>query len=100
VQWGADGLIAQGGEAGGLSADRTLRTMLFGLGLPAPHRVIANAATQRWCNADGAAKAISRLVNGGSAFLAKLPATTSVLRMQTPRLPLFSPNHRNARFGR
>jgi nitronate monooxygenase len=160
VHWGADGLIAQGGEAGGhlcgttealqflpralaiadekpvllaggiatgddtraalavgasgviagtrfllthesrahpeyqrriLSADRTFRTMLFGLGWPAPHRVIANAATQRWCNADGTAKVVPRLVNGGSAFLAKLPATTSVLRMQTPRLPLFSP---------
>ena len=31
------------------------------------------------------------MINAKSSFLAKLPATTSVLRMQTPRLPLFSP---------
>ena len=64
---------------------------MFGLGWPAPHRVIPNAATERWCRADGTAKVIPRSINAGSAFLAKLPATTSVLRMQTPRLPLFSP---------
>jgi nitronate monooxygenase len=74
-----------------LAADKTLRTMLFGLGWPAPHRVIPNAATERWCDADGSAKAAPRLINARSAFLAKLPATTSVLRMQHPRLPLFSP---------
>ena len=160
VSWGADGLIAQGGEAGGhlcgtsdalqflpralavadgrpvllaggiatrsdtraalaagasgviagtrfllthesrahpeyqrriLAADRTFRTLLFGMGWPAPHRVIPNAATERWCHADGTAKAVPRLINGGSALLARLPPTTSVLRMQTPRLPLFSP---------
>lgn len=160
VSWGADGLIAQGGEAGGhlsgttdaiqflpralavagdrpvllaggiatasdtrmalatgasgviagtrfllthesrahpeyqrriLAADRTIRTTLFGLGWPAPHRVIPNAATERWCDADGTATLIPRLVTGGSAFLARLPASTSVLRMQHPRLPLFSP---------
>jgi nitronate monooxygenase len=160
VAWGADGLIAQGGEAGGhlcgttealeflpralaiadsrpvllaggiatasdtraalaagasgvvagtrfllthesrahpgyqsriLAADRTIRTMLFGLGWPAPHRVIPNAATERWCHADGTAKVVPRSINAGSAFLARLPATSSVMRMQTPRLPLFSP---------
>lgn len=160
IAWGADGLIAQGGEAGGhlcgttealeflpralavadgrpvllaggiatgsdtgaalaagasgviagtrfllthesrahpeyqhriLAADRTIRTMLFGLGWPAPHRVIPNAATERWCHLDGTAKGFPRSINVGSAFLARLPATTSVLRMQNPRLPLFSP---------
>jgi NAD(P)H-dependent flavin oxidoreductase YrpB (nitropropane dioxygenase family) len=74
-----------------LAADRTVRTMLFGLGWPAPHRVVPNAATARWCDMDGRAKLIPRLVNGGSAVLAKLPATNSVLRMQHPKLPLFSP---------
>lgn len=160
VSWGADGLIAQGGDAGGhlcgttdalqllpsvlavaggrpvllaggiatgadtraalsagasgvvagtrfllthesrahpeyqrriLTANRTIRTELFGLGWPAPHRVIPNAATQRWCSADGSAKAVPRLINGGSAFLARLPATAAVLRMQSPRRPFFSP---------
>jgi NAD(P)H-dependent flavin oxidoreductase YrpB (nitropropane dioxygenase family) len=160
VAWGADGLIAQGGEAGGhlcgttgaheflpralaiadgrpvllaggiatgsdteaalsagasgviagtrfllthesrahpeyqrriLAADRTIRTNLFGLSWPAPHRVIPNAATERWCRADGSAKVVPRSINGGSAFLARLPATPWVSRMQTLRLPLFSP---------
>jgi nitronate monooxygenase len=74
-----------------LNADKTIRTTLFGMGWPAPHRVIPNAATERWCHADGTAKVVPRSINGGSGFLAKLPATTSILRMQTPRLPLFSP---------
>jgi nitronate monooxygenase len=160
VIWGADGLIAQGGEAGGhlsgtidapellpqvlaaagnrpvmlaggiadssdtraalgagasgviagtrfllthesrahpeyqrrvLAADRTFRTMLFGLGWPAPHRVIANAATDRWCDADGAPRGLPRTINRGSAFLSKFPATTSVMRLQSERSPLFSP---------
>jgi nitronate monooxygenase len=130
VSWGADGLIAQGGEAGGhlcgttdalqflpralavagdrpvllaggiatasdtraalaagasgvitgtrfllthesrahpeyqrriLLADRTIRTTLFGLGWPAPHRVVPNAATAQWCDTDGAAKVLAPL---------------------------------------
>ena len=76
-----------------LVAHKTFQTTLFGLGWPAPHRVIANAATDRWCHDDGSAKLPPRLINAGSAVLARLPdrATASVLRMQTPRLPLFSP---------
>jgi NAD(P)H-dependent flavin oxidoreductase YrpB (nitropropane dioxygenase family) len=74
-----------------LAADKTLRTTLFGLGWPAPHRVIPNAATERWCNTDGSAKVAPRLINARSAILAKLPTTTSVLRMQTARSPVFSP---------
>ena len=74
-----------------LAARKTIRTTLFGLGWPAPHRVIANAATERWCRDDGTAKVGPRLINARSAVLAKLPATASVLRLQTPRLPLFSP---------
>ena len=160
IGWGADGLIAQGGEAGGhlsgttdslqflphalaiadgrpvllaggiataadtraalaagasgviagtrfllthecrahptyqrrvLAADRTIRTMLFGLGWPAPHRVIPNAATERWCNGDGTAKPVTRVITSGSAFLAKFPPTTAALKLQSPRLPWFSP---------
>ena len=63
---------------------------MFGLGWPL-RRVIANAATERWCRDDGTAKVGPRLINARSAVLAKLPATASVLRIQTPRLPLFSP---------
>ena len=76
-----------------LAAHKTFRTTLFGLGWPAPHRVIANAATDRWCHDDGSAKLPPRLINAGSAVLARLPdrAIASVLRMQSPRLPLLSP---------
>ncbi|HZQ33565.1 MAG TPA: nitronate monooxygenase [Mycobacterium sp.] len=162
VQWGADGLIAQGGEAGGhltgttpaseflptalnlatgrpvllaggiadaadtkkalsegasavvagtrfllthesgahpeyqrrvLAAETTYRTTLFGFGWPAPHRVVPNAATARWCHADGTAKLSPRLVNAPSAVVARLGNVSPYLlsRAQSPRLPLFSP---------
>jgi nitronate monooxygenase len=76
-----------------LKADKTFRTTLFSLGWPAPHRVVANAATRRWCHDDGRAKLVPRLINAGSGMLAKLPdrAITPVLGMQRPGLPLFSP---------
>src|SRR5436189_98037 len=35
-----------------VEADETLLTELFGVGWPAPHRVIPNAATERWCCGD------------------------------------------------
>jgi nitronate monooxygenase len=79
-----------------LAADKTFRTTLFGLGWPAPHRVVANGATRRWCHDDGRAKLAPRLINAGSSLLAKLHklpdrAMMPVLRMQTPSVPMFSP---------
>jgi nitronate monooxygenase len=76
-----------------LAADKTIRTTLFGLAWPAPHRVVANAATRQWCHDDGRAKLAPRLINARSGVLAKLPnrAITPLLRTQTPRLPVFSP---------
>ncbi len=76
-----------------LEADKTFRTTLFGLAWPAPHRVVANAATKRWCHDDGTAKLAPRLINARSRLLAKLPdrAIMPVSGMQTPRLPVFSP---------
>ncbi|OBE92907.1 oxidoreductase [Mycolicibacterium elephantis] len=162
IAWGADGLIAQGGEAGGhltgdtdalsllpvalgvaegrpvllaggiasaadtraalaagadgvvagtrflltresrahrayqqriLAADRTFRTTLFGFAWPAPHRVVANAATRRWCDDDGGTRLAPRLVNALGSPLARLPdrAAASVYNLQNPKLPLFSP---------
>lgn len=76
-----------------LAADKTFRTTLFGLGWPVPHRVVANAATRRWCHDDGRARLAPRVINAGSAMLAKLPDQTQapLLRLQAPRLPVFSP---------
>jgi NAD(P)H-dependent flavin oxidoreductase YrpB (nitropropane dioxygenase family) len=76
-----------------LNADKTFRTMLFGLGWPLPHRVVANAATRRGCRDDGHTKLVPRLINAGSGMLARLPdrAIAPVLRLQRPGLPMFSP---------
>jgi NAD(P)H-dependent flavin oxidoreductase YrpB (nitropropane dioxygenase family) len=76
-----------------LAADKTFRTTLFGLGWPAPHRVVANAATRRWCKDDGRARLAPRMINAGSAILAKLPdqAQAPLMRLQAARLPVFSP---------
>jgi nitronate monooxygenase len=35
-----------------LEAKRTLATDLFGFGWPLRHRVVPNAATERWCAGD------------------------------------------------
>jgi hypothetical protein len=77
-----------------LTADKTFRTTLFGLGWYAPHRVVANAATQRWCHDDGHAKLAPRAINACTGLLAKVsdPVTMPVVRMQTPSLPMFSPS--------
>ena len=76
-----------------LKADNTFRTTLFGLGWPLPHRVVANAATQRWCREDGRTKLVPRLLNAGSGMLAGLPdrAIAPVIGLQRPALPMFSP---------
>jgi nitronate monooxygenase len=76
-----------------IDADTTFRTTLFGLGWPAPHRVVANAATRRWCHDDGRAKLLPALINSASGVLARLPgrAATPATRMQRAALPMFSP---------
>ena len=50
-----------------LSADRTVLTDLFGLGWPAPHRVVPNEATDRHVGSDGVLPDLTRLVNRLSA---------------------------------
>lgn len=46
-----------------LAAKRTLLTELFGAGWPAPHRVIANAATEHWLGADPRGPRSNRVLN-------------------------------------
>jgi NAD(P)H-dependent flavin oxidoreductase YrpB (nitropropane dioxygenase family) len=76
-----------------INADKTFRTTLFGVGWPAPHRVVANAATRRWCHDDGHTKLVPTVINGASGVLARLPsrALMPAVRMQRPALPVFSP---------
>jgi nitronate monooxygenase len=78
-----------------LAADSTILTELFGTGWPAPHRVVANAATERWLTDDprgpGLTRALNRLTGGPVAR--KMPAALQgrlVLR-QRPGRRLLSP---------
>lgn len=77
-----------------LGADRTLETLLFGLGWPMRHRVVPNAATDRWCRADERGPAAVRLASRASAPLGRLTPLGAMGRMaalQRAELPLFSP---------
>ena len=78
-----------------LAARATVLTELFGAGWPnAPHRVVANAATERWLRRDPAGPAAARLMNRLSAPLARRLPASVVNRMTTaqrPGLPLYGP---------
>ncbi|WP_280382749.1 nitronate monooxygenase [Nocardia wallacei] len=77
-----------------LAARTTLETTVFGLGWPARHRVVPNSVTDRWCRPDGAARRLPALINALSGPLARWAPENSegsVLRMQRPAIPLFSP---------
>ena len=78
-----------------LEADTTVLTELFGLGWPdAPHRVIPNAATERWLGDDprgpGWIRAANRLT---VPAVRRLPHAVQAraLRGQRPSLPFLSP---------
>jgi nitronate monooxygenase len=76
-----------------LDAETTMETTLFGLSWPLRHRVIPNAATRRWCRSDGTTKALPAALNASSRWLAVLGYfdAGSLIRVQSPRLPLFTP---------
>ena len=78
-----------------MQSDKTIRTNLFGLSWPAPHRVVPNAATDRWCRPDGSARALPAALNAVSAKLSRFARddgdTAAILRMQRPAMPFFSP---------
>ncbi len=46
-----------------LNAEETILTELFGLGWPAPHRVVRNAATERWLSGDSRVPVLNRTLN-------------------------------------
>jgi NAD(P)H-dependent flavin oxidoreductase YrpB (nitropropane dioxygenase family) len=76
------------------TATRTLRTMLFGMGWPLAHRVVPNAATDRWCGLDGELPAWLRLSARASGPLSRvLPASAApfLAARQRVSMPLFSP---------
>lgn len=78
-----------------LAARRTILTELFGAGWPAPHRVVANAATERWLRDDPRGPALNRALNrltGGPAGR-YLPGSlqSRIVRSQRPGSRLLSP---------
>lgn len=77
-----------------LRAERTIRTLLFGMGWPLPHRVIPNAATDRWCARTELGPPLVRGLNRLSAPLSRLlpvSAQDTLVALQHVGLPLYSP---------
>lgn len=76
-----------------MQADKTIETNLFGLSWPLRHRVVPNAATRRWCGADGKAKALPATLNAASRPLSMLGYfdADALMRLQSPARPLFTP---------
>ena len=77
-----------------MESRETVLTELFGLGWPAPHRVIWNEATERWLRTDRRGPRWVRVANRITApALARLPdrLQTAALRSQKAAVPLLSP---------
>lgn len=77
-----------------LGAQQTILTELFGAGWPAPHRVVANAATERQLGADPRGPLLNRLLNRLLAPGARyVPAGLQgrMARAQRPGSRLLSP---------
>jgi NAD(P)H-dependent flavin oxidoreductase YrpB (nitropropane dioxygenase family) len=77
-----------------LDADRTLLTLLFGVGWPLRHRVVPNAATDRWCATAELGPGWVRGVGRLSAPLGRslpLAAMGRVGGLQRTGFPLYSP---------
>ena len=77
-----------------LEAEETVLTELFGAGWPAPHRVVANAATDHWLGDDRRGprlnRALNRLSGPGARFM---PPSLQVrlARAQRPESRLLTP---------
>ncbi len=72
----------------------TILTQLFGAGWPAPHRVLPNAATERWLGDDALGPGwVRSLQRATSPVLSRVPAAVSerLLAAQRVGSPLLSP---------
>jgi NAD(P)H-dependent flavin oxidoreductase YrpB (nitropropane dioxygenase family) len=77
-----------------LDAEETILTELFGFGWPAPHRVVANAATDRGLRGDPRGPALNRALNRLSAPGARYVSASlqaRLARAQRPGGRLLSP---------
>jgi nitronate monooxygenase len=76
------------------AADETLLTELFGMGWPAPHRVVPNAATDRWLKGGPRGPGWVRALHRATApaiSRAPMPAQARLAATQRPDRPLFGP---------
>ncbi len=77
-----------------LDAKETILTELFGAGWPAPHRVIPNAATERWLKRDRRGPRLNRLLNRALTPAARhVPECLRgrLVRAQSPGSRILSP---------
>lgn len=77
-----------------LDASDTVLTELFGAGWPAPHRVVRNAATDRWLRKDGRPPRWVHLLHRATApALSRMPVVLiqKAARSQRPGMPLLGP---------
>lgn len=70
-----------------LDADETLLTELFGAGWPAPHRVVPNAATERWLGKGPRGPRLNRVLNRLSAPGARFMPASLQLRLAHAQRP-------------
>jgi NAD(P)H-dependent flavin oxidoreductase YrpB (nitropropane dioxygenase family) len=77
-----------------LDAHDTVLTELFGAGWPAPHRVVRNAATERWLRGDERGPGWVRGLHRATApALSRMPVAViqRAARSQRPGMPLLGP---------
>lgn len=77
-----------------LTAERTIRTLLFGVGWPLAHRVVPNAITDRWCaRSDLGPRAVRGLNRLGAPLRRLLPisAMDTMVALQRVAVPLYTP---------
>lgn len=70
-----------------VAAGETILTELFGAGWPAPHRVIANPATERWLGDDRRGPALNRLLNRLSGIGARYMPSSVQARLVLAQHP-------------
>jgi nitronate monooxygenase len=81
-------------KARALEARETVLTELFGVGWPAPHRVVPNAATERWLTKDRRGPRWLRVIHKATApavALVPVPIQVRLAATQRPSRPMFGP---------
>lgn len=77
-----------------LDAEETVLTELFGAGWPAPHRVVRNAATERWLKGDDRGPGWVRALHRATApALSRMPVSLiqRAAASQRPGMPMLGP---------